>query len=191
MNNGPWGTGNHGYTSWNSRTGAVTYGGTPQNGPKIIGIKNGVMLYDRPVQQAAPQSQQQEAPIDWTKLLSGGDGSSNAAPAINITSGIQAGPVYNQQQTANATARYNAMRPQGQGATTNALYSQYADQARLGTSRNISAGNASQLLNSESARSGAGLRWAGMGANNSDAVSAHRQRLNQQALTLLRVLGVM
>jgi hypothetical protein len=179
MNNGPWGNGTHGYSQWNPSGRA---GGQVMFGPQSFNPMSYQNAYGQKQQPAAPNYDA----IDWGSLL----GQGGQSPTANVTTGIDAGPIYNQGQVASALGRYGSMKPKTNNPTANALYGQYSSQARLGTDRSMSQANTQHQLASETARAGAGMRWGQQSmqnANNNDALQLQR---NNQAMTLLRALGI-
>lgn len=177
-NNGPWGSGNQGYSKWMS-------GGA---GAGTVVWDGGASLKKPPAPQQAP-GLQPPGPFDWASQMQ--------APAANphITTGITARPVYNQQQINGALSKFSSMAPPATGGplgnTAANLYGQEAGRARLNADRGFSAANADMLLKSQTAQSQAGLGWGRL-ANQQNSL-ADNQSLNQDqlSLALLRALGVM
>jgi hypothetical protein len=178
ITNGPWGNGNHGYSQWNP---SGIAGGQVMFGPSSFRP----MTYQQAYGQNQQPSAQNNDAIDWGSMF----GQGGQAPTANVTTGITAGPIYNQGQVAGALGRYGAMKPKTNNPTANALYGQYSSQARLGTDRSMSQANTQHQLASETARAGAGMRWGQQAMQNSASNDALQLQRNNQVMTLLRALG--
>lgn len=180
--NGPWGNGNQGYASWNPSGPA---GGQVMFGPSTFSPMTYQQKYGAP-QQAQPQAN----PYD---LFSGVQ--QQAPRQMNVSSGIEARPVYNQQQMNSALSKYSSMAPAhtdgplGKAAAN--LYGQQAGRARVAADRNFTQANAQTLLQTENGRAQSGLGWGRLG--NQQAALADNQALNQQqmGLALLRQMGIL
>ncbi len=189
--NGPWGPGTdpyNQYSYWSPKTGVLIAGGPglPQ-GPRVTGVKDGIIQYDRPVQQAAPAAPANNGlNIDWSKMFGGGQ--AQKASPMRVQSSITAGPVYSQPQVSAALGSYSRFNPGGGGTAEN-LYNQEAQRGMLNTGRAMSEGNAAQLLASQKARSESGLRWGGLGQQQQNLNDNFDMGQQKFAMSLLQAMG--
>lgn len=156
-------------------------------------------------QQQAPQAPAQQQPAQRPPLSMGTNYGAGINGA-NITTGIDAGPVYNPQQVQGALQRFKdaSAAPMPQlGLPTNAqqqadLSGRYAGsmgyQAQnLGTDaeREMAFGNAQQLLASQRGRAQAGTQWGNLAARLGEIGSAEDILRRNSSLSLLGALGIL
>lgn len=180
-NNGPWGSGNQGYTRWMS--------GGPGAGTVFFG--DGQIKPFNPTWAGEPQPQQQ-APRP--PAMNFGSLMPPVPSQQNVTTGINVRPIATDSQVNAALSKYGSMKPRVSsgplGNTAQQLYSQQAQGARVAADRDMSAANEKFNLASATANSGAGLGWANLG-NRNQYLADNQNVYNQQtALSLLRALGV-
>lgn len=171
---------------------------------------------DTPTPMPAQQPDPWKAVLDqFTEMFGGmtggggGGGGSAGIPTINVTSGIDAGPVYDAAQTAAAQNRLRqlAARPLGfadvlglpmddaQRAALNSSYGNAANKAArvLGTDfgRDVSYANAQHQLASEKARASSGVDWGNLGAREYELGLFKDLSDKQRRLSLLDAIGAM